>query len=322
MRGTVRPDLGRCLTPFYRVRHVSFTNHDTEKALPRFTTAGTGRRYGVGMPEGPSIVILREEAAKFAGKRVRAVSGNSRQDIQRMDGQRLRAVCSWGKHFLLAFDGFALRVHFLLFGRWAVDARRENASPRVSLVFDNGELNLYACSVQFIEGELDAVYDWSGDVMAGAWDPAKARRKLKARPAMLAADALLEQEIFAGVGNIIKNEVLWRIRVHPESTIGALPARKLGELIKQAREYSFDFLEWKKAFVLKKHYQVHTRQYCPRDGNRLAYRKELGEKRRRAFFCEACQVLYRAEPAVAPAPRKTTRKTVRKTARKATLSRR
>ncbi|MER3465444.1 MAG: endonuclease, partial [Chitinophagaceae bacterium] len=38
-------------------------------------------------------------------------------------------------------------------------------------------------------------------------------------------DALLDQEIFSGVGNIIKNEVLYRIEVHPLSTIGALPLR-------------------------------------------------------------------------------------------------
>ena len=48
------------------------------------------------MPEGPSIVILKEEAAKFVGKTVRAVSGNSKQDIQRMHGKRVRAICSWG----------------------------------------------------------------------------------------------------------------------------------------------------------------------------------------------------------------------------------
>jgi endonuclease-8 len=244
------------------------------------------------MPEGPSIVILKEEAAKFVGKVVREVSGNSRQDIQRMAGKRVRAICSWGKHFLIAFSGFSLRVHFMLFGRYRIDALKENASPRLSLRFDNGELNLYACSVQFIEGDLDDVYDWSGDVMADAWDPKQARKKLKARPDMLATDALLEQDIFAGVGNIIKNEVLWRIRVHPESSIGALPPRKLGELIKQAREYSFDFYEWKKAFVLRKHYQVHTKSICPRDGNKITWRKQLGEKRRRAFFCEVCQVLY------------------------------
>ena len=249
------------------------------------------------MPEGPSIVILRDEAAKFVGKSVRAVSGNSKQDIQRMQGKRVRAICSWGKHFLVKFDGFAMRVHFMLFGRYRIDEDKTDragkvTAPRVSLQFDNGVLNLYACSVKFVEGDLDDAYDWSGDVMADAWDPKQARRKLKAAPDMLAADALLDQSIFAGVGNIIKNEVLWRIRVHPESTIGALPPRKLTELIAQAREYSFDFLAWKKAFVLKKHYQVHTKTTCPRDGNRLTYRKALGRAQRRAFFCEVCQKRY------------------------------
>ena len=192
------------------------------------------------MPEGPSIVILREEAAKFAGKVVRAVAGNSKQDLQRMQGKRVRAIRSWGKHFLVAFPGFAMRVHFMLFGSYRIDeAKPTGLAPRVSLAFDNGELNFYACSLKYIEGDLDDVYDWSGDVMADAWDPNAARRKLRAHPDTLAADALLDQDVFAGVGNIIKNEVLHRIRVHPESTIGALPPRKLGELIKQARDVQF-----------------------------------------------------------------------------------
>ena len=40
------------------------------------------------------------------------VSGNSREDIQRMRGRTLRAVRavrSWGKHLLLEFDRFSLR---------------------------------------------------------------------------------------------------------------------------------------------------------------------------------------------------------------------
>ena len=245
------------------------------------------------MPEGPSIVILKEEAAAFAGRKVLRVSGNSKLDLQRMHGRRIVALRSWGKHFLLDFDDFALRVHFMLFGSYRINERRE-APPRLSLGFARGEeLNFYACSLKFVEGDLDATYDLSGDVMSDTWNPAKARRKLKAQPDTLAADALLDQTVFAGVGNIIKNEVLHRIRVHPESTIGALPPRKLGELIKQAREYSFDFYAWKKAYVLKKHYQVHTKTHCPRDGTRLSYRKHLGRAQRRAFYCEACQRLYR-----------------------------
>lgn len=128
--------------------------------------------------------------------------------------------------------------------------------------------------------------------MSPSWDPAQARRKLRLEPDTLVADALLDQDVFAGVGNIIKNEVLHRIRVHPESTVGALSPRKLSELVRQAHEYSFEFYAWKKEYVLKKHYQVHVKKWCPRDGTRLSYRKHLGKRQRRAFFCETCQRLY------------------------------
>lgn len=130
--------------------------------------------------------------------------------------------------------------------------------------------------------------------MSDAWDPAAARRTLRGRPDALAADVLLDQNVFAGVGNIIKNEVLHRIRLHPESRIGALPPRKLAELVEQARTYSFDFYRWKQAFELKRHFQVHARRICPRDGTPLRYRKHLGEAQRRAFWCESCQRLYDA----------------------------
>lgn len=245
------------------------------------------------MPEGPSIVILREAAAGLAGRKVLRVSGNSTQDIARMQGRKVLAVRSWGKHFLLEFEGFSLRIHFLLFGSWRLNEERDRP-PRLSLGFSKGDvLDFYACSVRFLEGELDAHYDWSADVMNPAWDARAARRKLRAQPATLAADALLDQDLFAGVGNIIKNEVLHRIRVHPESAVGALPPRKLGELVAQAREYSFDFYRWKKDFVLKKNFQVHTKSTCPRDGTPLSYRKHLGKAQRRAFWCDTCQRLYR-----------------------------
>ncbi|MDH4906671.1 DNA-formamidopyrimidine glycosylase family protein [Xanthomonas euvesicatoria] len=250
------------------------------------------------MPEGPSLVILREDTQAFVGRKIVRVSGNSKQDIARLDQQKVLALRSWGKHFLIECAHFSVRIHFLLFGSYRINEDKPNAMPRLCLQFSNGQrLNFYACSVQFIERPLDEVYDWTADVMNPLWDPAQARRKLRAAPALLAADALLDQTIFAGVGNIIKNEVLHRIRVHPESTVGALPARKLGELVTQARDYSFDFYTWKKAFVLKKHYQVHTRTRCPRDGAPLQYRKHLGKAGRRAFFCEVCQRLYRADEA-------------------------
>ncbi len=242
------------------------------------------------MPEGPSIVILREAAAKFRGKTVRRALGNSSLDLTRMEGRRVLALRSWGKHFLVQFSGFSLRVHMLMFGSYRIDARKP-APSRVSLQFDNGELNIYASSLKYIEGPLEDTYDWRGDVMDEAWDPRLARRRLKLQPDTLVCDALLDQDLFAGVGNIIKNEVLFRTRVHPESTIGDLPPRVLGKVIADARAYSFNFLEWKKAGVLRQHWQVHTRRTCPQCGGPLS-KTYPGKSRRRTFFCPTCQVRY------------------------------
>jgi len=215
------------------------------------------------MPEGPSIVILKEQAAGFAGRAIRRVEGNTSVDKERLLRQKIVALRSWGKHFLIELPGFSVRIHLLMFGSYRINEAKD-VPPRLGLGFAKGELNFYTCSVKFIEEPLDEVYDWRADVMSDQWDPALARKKLRAAPDMLACDALLDQDIFAGVGNIIKNEVLFRIRVHPLSPVGALPPARLRALVEQARQYSFDFYEWKKAFVLKKHWLAHTKTICPR----------------------------------------------------------
>ena len=99
------------------------------------------------MPEGPSIVILKEQVQQFTGKKVLEVSGNSKEDIQRMDGQKITAFKSWGKHFLICFKTFTVRVHLMLFGSYRINEHKD-APARLSLKFSNGELNFYACSVK------------------------------------------------------------------------------------------------------------------------------------------------------------------------------
>ncbi len=245
------------------------------------------------MPEGPSLVILREEAAHFKGKKIALAEGNTKTiDLDRLAGQRIKSLRSWGKHFIIELPRDVLRIHFMLFGSYRINERKENKIPRMSLQFTDGEeLNFYACSIKPVEGDLDAEYDWDADIMSPTWDPAKARKKLRANPDMLVCDALLDQTIFAGVGNIIKNEVLFRIRLHPLSTVGALSAPKLRQLVEQARQYSFDFLEWKKAFVLRKHWLAHKKVTCPRCTIKFS-KAHLGKTNRRSFFCEQCQKRY------------------------------
>lgn len=242
------------------------------------------------MPEGPSLVILKEELASFKGKKIIAVNGNSKENIKQLEGQKILDFKTWGKHFLICFKQVTLRIHFLLFGKYAINETRPSP-PRLSLQFNKGEINFYNCSVKFITEPLEEVYDFTADVMNDDWNAKAAKKKLKAKPNMLVCDALLEQQIFSGSGNIIKNEVLYRIKVHPETLVGNLPPKKLNELIKETRNYSFDFLKWKKEFTLRKHWLAHTKKTCSRDGNPIV-KEYLGKTNRRTFYCELCQVKY------------------------------
>lgn len=246
------------------------------------------------MPEGPSIVILKEAVQPFVGKKILMAEGSSKKvDFDRLTSAKIIDFKSWGKHFLICFENFTIRIHFLLFGSYRVNEERENIVPRLSLKFaKGGSLNFYACAISTLDQPLDEVYDWTNDVMSGNWDEIKALRKLKDKPNTLACDVLLDQQIFSGVGNIIKNEVLFRIRVHPKSKVGKLPLKKRKAMVEEAVHYSFQFFEWKKEFTLKRHWLVHTKKVCPRDKQPLV-KQYLGTTNRRTFYCKKCQKLYR-----------------------------
>jgi endonuclease-8 len=245
------------------------------------------------MPEGPSIVILREELSMFIGKKVSRVSGNAKIDLQRLKGKTIIDMKTWGKHFLICFDDFFIRIHLLMFGRYLINAQKE-IPPRFSLGFRGGaEFNFYNCSVKLFEGQVSDLYNWETDTMSEEWNPQRAYRTILLQKEEMICDTLLDQDIFAGVGNIIKNEVLFITKVQPETKNKDLPARKLKEIVKVAREYCFDFLRWKRKFELKKHYQVHMKSICPRCNIKIILKRKTGKRERRSFFCSNCQYLYK-----------------------------
>lgn len=241
--------------------------------------------------EGPSLVILTESLRAFKGKKIIQATGTTtRIDPSELVDQKIIDFKSWGKHFLIVFKDFSIRIHFLMFGSYRINEQKP-AKPRLQLRVTNGELNFYTCSVVKLEEGLDNIYDWSADVMSDSWNALKARKKIKKQPTASVSDILLDQTIFAGVGNIIKNEVLFRIRVHPESVVGMLPPRKLTQLINEAHNYSFDFYRWKKIFQLKKNWLIYTKKKCPHCKGAVV-KKHTGISKRRSFFCENCQTLY------------------------------
>jgi endonuclease VIII len=247
--------------------------------------------------EGPSLFLAAEQLQPFAGKRIKRVAGNSTIGIERLKGEKVHDIFAWGKHLVLQFDAFALRVHFMLWGTFAATVRgrsvtgdyRRSGPPRLVLDFPNGEITMWAASVRFVEDpHAKAAYDFAANVMADEWDARAALAKVRAFPRAEIADVLLDQAIFAGVGNIIKNEVLFRARVSPFAKVNRISDRKLRAIVADARTFSFRFLELRRTFSLRKNLEVYGKSVCPSCGGKIG-RRVHGQRARRSFFCTKCQ---------------------------------
>lgn len=121
------------------------------------------------------------------------------------------------------------------------------------------------------------------------WDSKKIIPCIKKYPQESIDDILLDQEIFPGVGNIIKNEALALTALKPQKKVARLSNKKLTELAKNARSFSQTFLElydnWPQ---FKQQFLVYGRKTCARCGAKII-RKQTGKRDRRSFFCPHCQ---------------------------------
>jgi endonuclease-8 len=242
------------------------------------------------MPEGPTINLLKETLTPFIGKKILSAAGNAKIDMALLKNKKIISLKTWGKQFFISTKDATIRVHFLMFGSYSLNEQtKPDKQVRLCLHFKTEKIYFYTCSVKIVDDPA-LTYDWPADVLSDIWDSKGAAKKLKALPGgTMVCDALLNQEIFSGVGNIIKNEVLYRIRLHPESLVERLSPTLKNNLISEARNYSFDFLKWKRAFVLKKHWLVYTKKTCLRC-NLPIIKKYCGITQRGTFFCENCQI--------------------------------
>lgn len=255
--------------------------------------------------EGPSLYLAAEQLLVFKGKKIRAVSGNSKIGKERFLGKKVLDVFPWGKHLVFQFDNVAFRVHFLLFGTYVaiIDGKavtgdyKRTREPRLKLEFDNGSVSMFNCSIKVFEtDDLKATYDFSIDIMSPEWESRQALRAFKKFPQEEIGDVLLDQTVFAGVGNIIKNEVFSLVRVNPKLKVGLITPKKLKTLISVTHDFSYQFLAWRRLFVLRKNLKIHRRKYCPHCSIQVI-REKTGKRQRWSYYCPQCQPrLDRGQP--------------------------
>ncbi|PWS29136.1 endonuclease [Pedobacter yonginense] len=244
------------------------------------------------MPEGPSIVILKEliDDLPLHKPEIIEVSGNVKTIAKdRLLHQKVQEFRTLGKHFLICFNDFTIQIHLMLFGTYLINDTKKTPL-KLGLTFKKDQINFYTCKVDLLEGNAKDLYDWSIDIMSDQWDDKQAIKTLKENPESHICDILLDQHIFAGVGNIIKNEALYRAKIHPLSKIKDLPLAKIKLLIKAVVAYSFDFLKWRKEGTLIKHWEVYNQKTCPK-GHPIE-KKELGKTHRQTYYCSNCQKKY------------------------------
>lgn len=238
------------------------------------------------MPEGPSLVILKEKLLPFVGKKITEAYGYAAIDYTAIENKKITNIRTWGKHLFICLPKTNIEIHLRMFGSYAINEKKvKKINPKLSLQFAVGEINFYVSDVK-LTTDLKA-FDPSADVMSPEWDPAAARKKLKAFPEMI-CDALLDQQLFSGVGNIIKNEVLWRAKIYPGTAIKNIKPAALTALLKAVVLYSFEFLDQKKTGMLSRNWKAYNQTTCSRCKAPII-KEMMGKGKRGTFYCKKCQ---------------------------------
>lgn len=241
------------------------------------------------MPEGPSILHLKHQLLLFKGKMVKNAGGYGPMPATWINGKKLLNIQTWGKHLLLVFSNGTVRVHLGLFGDVLINERKK-VNRSFFLEFTNGEINGYVVKATKLEKPLDELYDWRTDILSPHFDKAWIKNLLKKQAAKTIDDVLMDQNIFTGVGNKIRNEALYRAAIHPLSIVGKIPAVKITKLINEVVNYARIFYKQLQKDGVNDFFQVYQQNYAA-DGSEVTM-MVLPKSKRKIFFSEHRQRLY------------------------------
>lgn len=234
--------------------------------------------------EGPSLVILKEEIKSAIASKVLHADGPLDPGLT---NQKFIQCKTHGKLIYLKFSEHIIKIHFMMFGSYSVNKPKENRIAKLALKFKGLEVYFYACSIRVSEKKEFREINSANDVMSKRFDFDRAFDSVKARKDDLICDVLLDQKIFAGSGNIIKNEVLHHERIHPVTEINTLSPKRIRSLIKYTHTYCQLFYKWKKDYVLIKNWKIFRKRKCRDCGGPVAFEK-TGKLKRVSFFCNNC----------------------------------
>jgi endonuclease-8 len=243
------------------------------------------------MPEGDSLHRAARRLQVLVGERVAVESPNPRAAAtgvaERLDGRRLESVEAVGKNLLLSFEGgLVLRSHLRMSGRWQVSERGVARRGRPWLVLRGSEREAVLWNGPVLELTARRTRRLGPDILAEPPElggmVANLRRE---HPSRELGDALLDQRLVAGIGNVWKAESLWRVGLSPWLRLGEVADEELESVLAQAARLmraSVDGERGERAVYRR------AGRPCPRCGDRIRSRGQ-GDDNRIAYWCPGCQ---------------------------------
>jgi endonuclease-8 len=243
------------------------------------------------MPEGDSLHRIAALLQPLVGERIAAESphpkGLATGVARVVDGRVLEGVEAVGKHLLLRFEGgVVLRSHLRMRGRWTLVEHGATVRGRPWLVLRGGRCEARQWNGPVLALETRPVSRLGPDLLDEATEVAEVVRRIRGADAgRLVGEALLDQRLVAGIGNMWLAEALWHARVSPW--------RRMAEV---ADEELIVALEWAQKRMRASAAGVRTPRAVYREAGRPCPRcrtpvssRGLGDANRTAYWCPACQ---------------------------------
>ena len=245
------------------------------------------------MPEGDSLRRAAARLQVLAGQRVAVETPHPRAAAkglaERLDGRTLESVEAVGKNLLLRFEGgLVLRSHLLMTGRWRVGAKgaRRTGTPWLVLRGDAYEAVLWNGPVLELAKDGGRLSQLGPDILDSPPEFDEMIERLRGAPsAREVGDALLDQRLVAGIGNIWKAEALWDARVSPWRTLAEVADIELRATLDSAHRRMRASVEGARPL---RHVYRRAGRACHRCGGIIRSQPQ-GEAARVAYWCPGCQ---------------------------------
>jgi endonuclease-8 len=230
-------------------------------------------------------------------------------DDQKIAGRTVERVSAVGKHLLIHFSGdLVLRTHMRMHGSWHIYRRgerwrRARSSMRVVIATAQFEAVGFNIPVaEFISASALArnreLRRLGPDVLAEEFDPEAAVERLRQHPADEIGNALLNQTIAAGIGNVFKSEILFVCRVDPFRRVDSLDAETALQLFEVARRQMKENVTAEAPGSRRTTGRLQpaealyvygrAKEPCRRCGTPIHWRKQ-GADSRSTYWCPTCQ---------------------------------